>query len=149
MIIKQIDFNTILLVWKNYLWPYRISPIETHSAMMYQSDSISMENFNLPVWFLGAFKDDKLVGVNSGHLCSDGTARSRGLWVNPNYRNQGIGKSLLIKTTEQARHYNATAIWSFPRFSSKKTYEAAGFTISTSWQQSETSDSNAYCILKL
>ena len=150
MVIKEIDFDTICLIWKEKLWPSRFSPIETHSAMMYQSNFYDAGNFLLPVWYIGCYDDnDELIGVNSGHMCVDGLARSRGLWVCPKKRQNGHGKQLLLATIEQARHNKARGIWSFPRKSSDRVYKSAGFTITSEWQQSETSEANAYCYMDL
>lgn len=147
--IKPINFEIILPIWESKLWPTRISKIETHSAMLYQSNERDMVNFSLPVWYLGAYIDNSIVGVNSGHMCSDGMARSRGLWVDSNHRNKGIGQLLLSMTKDIAKQHDAKSIWSFPRFSSKNTYESVGFKITSEWMISETSDANAYCYTEL
>lgn len=146
--IKQISWEEILFIWSTYLWPSRKSPIESHSAMCYLK-GLDIYNMHTTPTFLGYFKDNDLVGVNSGHGCANNNYRSRGLWVNPNYRNQGIGTTLLLATIEQAILEKSDFIWSFPRYSSKHTYESAGFTITSDWIPSETSEQNAYCIKKL
>ena len=146
--IRQISFEQILPIWKNELWPDRVSPIESCSSMVYLDNSYT-DNFSLPAWFLGCFVDSTIVGVNSGHMCVDGSARSRGLWVNSAYRNNSIGKTLLVETTKIAVIHGATSIWSFPRKSSFSTYAKAEFTQTSQWQESETSEANAYCVLSL
>jgi GNAT superfamily N-acetyltransferase len=146
--IKSLFWEEILPIWKTQLWPNRISLIEPNSAMCYKS-GYDMYNMSTTPTFFGYYINDILAGVNSGHSCSNGEYRSRGLWVFPEYRNKGIGKQLLLATIEQAKHEQADFIWSFPKRTSSKTYQSAGFVISSDWEPSETSDENAYCILKL
>ena len=147
--IKEIDFETILPIWRDKLWPDRISPIESHSAMLYLFTEHDMGNFLLPAWYYGYYVNNELIGVNSGHLCVDGSVRSRGLWVCLNYRGNGYGKQLLIATIDKARIHKATSIWSLPRKSSWSTYKSAGFVLTSDWQKTETSEANAYCYLEL
>lgn len=141
--IKDIGWKEIYEVWRYKLWPDRTSAIETHSAMLYLKGFENNSNFR--VSFIGYFDGDKLVGVNSGHKTMDGGYRSRGLWVDPEYRGQGIGQMLLRQIIEFRG--NATFVWSYPRQSSWNTYKAVGFQLASDWQASETSDANAYCRL--
>lgn len=144
--IKKIQFEDIFPVWKNNLWPNRESKIETNSAMVFLS-GYDMYNMHTTPTFFGYYLFNRLVGVNSGHMCNGLRYRSRGLYVFESYRGLGLGRELLIATIEQAKSENAKMIWSYPRKPSWKTYENAGFRLVTDWEQSETSDSNAYCIL--
>lgn len=147
--IKQITFEIILPIWREKLWPGRISAIEPYSAMLHLSPIHDMGNFKLSAWYLGVYEGDVLLGVNSGHMCTDGTARSRGLWVSPDYRKRGLGKQLLEATTTLAKNEGAIAIWSYSRKTSWPTYESVGHKLTSGWQESETSDNNAYCYMKL
>lgn len=142
--IKPISWDQILHIWRTHLWPNRTSLIEHHSAMLYLGGH-DMNNFNYRVDLIGYHIDDKLVGVNSSHRCSDGSYRSRGLWVDPEYRGRGIGQRLLRQSIEYKG--NATFVWSYPRQSSWNTYKAVGFQLTSDWQASETSEANAYCRL--
>lgn len=146
MIVK-ITWEEILEIWSKHLWPDRSSVIESNSAMNYLG-GIDMANMRFTPTFFGFICNGALVGVNSGHNCSNGYYRSRGLWVSPGYRGWGIGRELLLATVEQAEIESSTAIWSYPRKSSWTTYKAAGFTLTTDWQASETSEANAYCFQK-
>lgn len=147
--IKQIEVDTILSVWKDKLWPGRISPIESHSAMMITPGQYDMGNFQLPIWCYGYFKDSELVGVNSGHLCTDGLLRIRGFWVHEHHRKQGIGKKLLLKTVEDAKSNGITGIWAFPRKTSWPIFKSLGFIQTSDWLESEMSNANTYCYLAL
>lgn len=146
--IKTLPWDTIEFIWKNYLWPNRLSKIEPNSAMIYKS-GYDMYNMTTTPTFFGYYINDQLVGVNSGHSCTDNMYRSRGLWVFPEYRGIGIGKQLLVETINQAKREDARMIWSFPKQTSWKTYNSVGFRLDSDWQKSETSDENAYCILEL
>jgi len=146
--IEIITWDMIENVWKLHLWPTRKSKIETNSAMCYQA-GYDMFNMTTKPTFFGYYVDNKLVGVNSGHSCNNNMYRSRGLWVFPEYRKKGIGKQLLLATIEQAKNENTDSIWSYPKRTSWKTYESAGFRVTSEWAPSETSEENAYCIMEL
>lgn len=142
--IIEIDFPTIKEIWTQYLWPERKSAIETHSTMMFLN-GYDLKNFNFTPTFLAYTINDKIAGVNSGHMCLDNQYRSRGLYVFPEHRNQGIGVILLRSTMEIAKKENAKFIWSYPKQTSWNTYSRAGFILASSWEQSELG-SNAYCV---
>lgn len=141
------DFDTILKIWQNDLWPSRQSAIETHSAMLL-NETMDIENFKFHAsYFLYIYKN-QIAGCNSGHLCSDNSYRSRGLFVYPNFRGKGLGVKLLKETIKQGKKENASLIWSYPRHTSWTTYEQAGFKLCSDWEKSEMSV-NAYCKLNL
>lgn len=143
--ISLISFEEIFPIWRNYLWPNRQDKIEPHSAMLFLK-GYDLKNFNNNPSFFGYFIDDRLVGVNSGHKCCDNSYRSRGLYVDPNYRKSGIGKKLLTATIQQGKKECADFVWSYPKQSSWKCYESSGFKLSSNWLTSE-NGINAYCIL--
>jgi GNAT superfamily N-acetyltransferase len=145
--IITITFEEIYSIWNTQLWPNRQSAIETHSAMNFLGGYDIKNMISTPTFF--AYKlDNKIVGVNSGHLCRDNSYRSRGLFVFTEYRKQGIGKILLLATIDKGRDECADYVWSYPKQSSWLTYEAAGFNLASIWEQSEL-DLNAYCHFKL
>lgn len=143
----EIDFEIIFPVWKNKLWPERQSKIESTSAMNYLG-GYNIQNMDYKPTFYGYFIDTKLVGVNSGHLCRDNSYRSRGLFVDLDYRNQGIGKLLLLASINRGRIENAKFVWSYPKHTAYKTYLGAGFSVTSDWEKSELGQ-NAYCKLDL
>lgn len=145
MIVKT-DFDTIKSIWSEHLWPNRVSKIEPHSAMLLDG-TYDMKNFDYPATFLLYYDNDKIAGCNSGHMCSDNTYRSRGLYVFPEYRKKGYGKILLEHTINIGKQEHAKSVWSYPRFESWSTYKSAGFELLGDWEKSETG-TNAYCILK-
>lgn len=141
--IEITDFETILKIWQEKLWPERISKIETHSAMLL-SGEYELKNFNYtPTYFI--YKVGNLiVGCNSGHMCCDNSYRSRGLYVLPAFRKKGIGKQLLVATIEQGEKENCEYVWSYPRLESWPTYKSAGFSLVGDWHEGETGV-NALC----
>ena len=56
---------------------------------------------------------------------------------------------LLTATIEHAKKVNCDFVWSLPRKTSWGTYRRAGFTLSSEWQETETSAHNAYCIFHI
>lgn len=146
--IKKISFDEICTIWKNNLWPSRVSPIEPNSAMNFLN-GYSSYNMHATPTFFGYHVNEELAGVNSGHMCEHNQYRSRGLYVFDKYRGQGLGVKLLLATINQAKNENADMVWSLPRYTSWKTYSKAGFILSSEWFTTETSNSNAYCSLNL
>jgi GNAT superfamily N-acetyltransferase len=150
MVIKRISFQQILSVWKNHLWPNRHSAIETHSAMTWpfdhNPDPIDISIFQFTATFWGAFHNQVLVGVNSGHLTNPDQYRSRGLWVDPVHRGQGIAKQLLTQTEYQAIHEGARMIWSMPRISALAAYTGVGYVTVGDSFGTETSEANIYAV---
>ncbi len=128
---KTISFEQITEVWHKELWPSRVSPIETHSAMTWPFDGnpieFDMDIFNYEPTFFGVYDNQKLVGVNSGHRTKDNIYRSRGIWVNPEYRKKGISKILFLMTESQAIREECNLIWSIPRKSALSAYTRFGF----------------------
>jgi len=147
MKILEISWQDIRSIWQCELWPQRVSQIETHSAMTWPWSSNSdydMSIFVRPVTYWGCYDNKILVGVNSGHGTSDSEYRSRGLWVDPDWRNQGIGTQLLTHTTEHASAQGYNMIWSLPRIVALETYTRAGFQEVGKRFKTETSDLNVY-----
>ena len=144
---KKVTFSEILPIWTNDLWPDRVSTIESHSAMLFDG-SYSMDNFDHTASYFCFQVDGVVAGINSGHMCSDLSYRSRGLFVYPEFRKKGIGRALLMATIDQARFENAKFVWSFPRQNSWKVYESAGFSLVSDWFDDEMGV-NAYCKVNL
>jgi len=125
--LKTIQFADIKDVWDSKLWPNRRTPIKPMSSMQY------LEGFDMEIYnkykptFFGAYNGDLLVGVNSGHRTKENLYRSRGIWIDPSYRGQGISKMLFGAVDSQARDEGCTAIWSLPRKNALKAYESFGY----------------------
>jgi len=126
MIIKEINFETIVEIWREKLWPNRKEPIKPTNNIAYLGGRNSKINEQTPVFF-AAYKDNTIVGVNSGFSTLDGGFRSRGIWVTPSCRNERIGNALLTSVIEYAKVCNNDYVWSMPRQSALPCYLSAGF----------------------
>ena len=147
LIITEITFSDILSVWQEHLWPDRTSDYETHSAMTWPwtTDSeYDMSIFDYPAIYWGFYDNEVLCGVNSGHATNDTEYRSRGLWVDPLLRSQGVGTALLYKTQEHAKSLGYVMCWSLPRVSALSVYVRSGFSEVGDVISTETSNHNQY-----
>ena len=146
--IKKIPFEYIYPIWKEKLWPDRSSDIEPMSAMTWPFEGdpqpINMSIFEYEPVFWGVFLDNKIVGVNSGHHTTDRQYRSRGIWVDPEYRMHGISQQLFMMTEHQAILEGCEMIWSIPRKTALKAYTKFGFQTVGDYFGTETSDANIY-----
>lgn len=153
MKIERLNFKTVESIWSTKLWPNRTSAIETHSAMTWpfegNPESIDMNIFNYPATFWGVYLDDKLVGVNSGHKTTDEQYRSRGIWVDPEYRKRGVAQMLFLMTAHQAKVEGCEMLWSIPRKTALPAYTKFGFETVGDYIITETSDANIYVKLAL
>jgi len=147
MHLEKISFHQILPIWRDHLWPNRISEITSNSAMCYLGgyDLVNMDS--MPTFFAYMI-DGEIAGVNGGHMCNDNEYRSRGLYVFEKFRGKGIGTALLKATIEQAAKEEASLCWSYPKDSSWNTYARAGFVLTSEFEISE-NGTNAYCMIKL
>jgi len=138
-----LDYMDIYQIWRKHLWSDRKSEITPNSAMLFLGGYDSGNMDHKPTFF-GYLEDEIIVGVNSGHKCIDRSYRSRGLFVFPEYRNKGIATRLLQETINQGQKESALFVWSYPKQSSWRTYEKAGFSLCSPWEISELGY-NAYC----
>jgi GNAT superfamily N-acetyltransferase len=145
-LIKQISFTEVCELWKQ-LWPNR--EIDTHSTMRYNDDPYPAIREMYEVTYFGYFDKNKLLGVNSGHATSRFHYRSRGLFVLPEYRKNGIGIELLKATIDKSKEENTKICWSIPRKQSINTYTTAGFIKDSHWFSTETNEENCIVIKKL
>ena len=148
-----LSWKTILNVWQKELWPGRTSAIETHSAMTWPYENSQpkhdMSVFNYTPYFMGVYDNQTLIGVNSGHRTSGRHFRSRGLWVHPSYRRQGVSQLLFQLTEEAAHREGAEMIWSVPRKTALSAYQHFGFETVGGFFATETAESNIYAVKKL
>lgn len=123
--IAPVAESAVLTIWQQQLWPER-SDIRRQSSMTFPTGyDMSIYQKFMPTFF-GATVDGTLVAVNSGHRTSAADYRSRGLWVAPSYRRQGIAGQLLHAAEAQARIEGARRLWSFPRLAAMPVYQGCG-----------------------
>jgi GNAT superfamily N-acetyltransferase len=108
-----------------------IQKLDVKTYYSYTHDMRIFNNYT-PTFF-GVFDQDKLVGVNSGHRTKDNEYRSRGLWVDPDYRGKKIGKILLQSTINKGVEEGCDLIWTLPRQSSMPAYSSVGFEKQSDW----------------
>lgn len=147
MQLEKISFDQILPIWRDHLWPNRISEITSNSAMCFL-EGYDLFNMQTEPTFLAYMIDGEIAGVNSGHMCNGKHYRSRGLYVFDKYRGNGLGTILLKATIEQAIVENASMCWSYPKDTSWKSYASAGYRLASDFEISE-NGTNAYCIIDL
>ena len=125
---KIIDFETILPIWKNQLWPNRESPIRPMTSMQYQG-GYDMEVYELykPTFFATYNDKNHITGVIGGQRTSNKLYLARGIWVDSMCRGQGIARLLFQEVFSQAVKEKCEAVWGLPRKNSLSAYEKAGF----------------------
>lgn len=126
MQIITVTFEEILPLWANKLWPGRISPIETHSAMKFLG-GYDMSYFEYPACFILAKVDGVPIGCLSGHATGSLWYRSRGLWVDEHFRRNSVAASMMKKLFLTAQTQGCQWIWTVPRVSSMPFYQNQGF----------------------
>lgn len=125
---ETVTFDDIQPIWEKQLWPNRQSPIKPMSSMLYKG-GYSMDIYNLytPTFFAVLNNAGSIIGVNSGHRTAEKIYRSRGIWVDPIYRNKKISGLLFCELFGQAMKENCEGVWSVPRKEALPAYEKVGF----------------------
>ena len=124
--IVELTFEEILPIWRDFLWPNRLSKIEPVSIIQIdQTIDGSISQYS-PTFF-GFLIDGKIAGVNSGFKTAKSCFRSRGLYVNPEFRGHNLSASLLQAVETQAKKEDCNLIWTMPRQSAFPAYSRAGY----------------------
>ena len=124
--VEEIQFQEILPIWKQFLWPNRRSLIEPTSAMAFPS-GYDMSLLKSKGYYWSASIQGKRVGVNSGFQTSETHFRSRGLFVFPQARRRGVAQCLFQALEQKALLLGCECLWSLPRATSLRAYEKFGF----------------------
>jgi GNAT superfamily N-acetyltransferase len=122
-------FEEILPIWRNQLWPGRQSAIEPVSIIDPEGRLTLKPGELEPVFFQVWDERNEIIGVNSGFRTSANLFRSRGIWVKPEYRRQGIGLILMHAVENHARSCGCKVLWSMPRESAFGFYRRLGFEV--------------------
>lgn len=130
VVVTTIDYETILPVWTNLLWPGRVTPIRPVSTMMLLGgyDMSILTKYIDDALFFGVFDTNgDIAGVFSGHPTSDRDYRGRGLYVRPDAEQQGIGTALVEAVVNMASTAGRDICWSLPRVPNVPFFQSCGF----------------------
>ena len=141
MTIQHLTYEEIQPFWQQ-LWPGR--EFEPVSAMAYLGGYHAYSPKD--ICYYGVIVDGNIAGVNSCHNTGDRIIRSRGLWVLPQYRGQGLGQELLSYNFTWAQEHGYHAAWSYPKQDAFNTYQSVGFTAQSGWITDEAGNVNCYVI---
>ncbi len=140
-VLESCRFEDVLPIWQTHLWPGRISKIEPNSAMKWLG-GIDLELMNAPAAFWWLRLDARVIGVLSGHfggLIEVGgrsgvrSYRTRGLYVDPEFRDLGCANALMKAAFAEARRNRCEVAWTFPRKAAMPAYEKMGFNMVGQW----------------
>ena len=137
MKVFESTFEEVYPIWKNELWPGRISKIESMSSLYWQlpnaiiKDKTIFDKYSPTFWTIK--DEDKIVGVNSGFRTGEKVYRSRGLYVDKEYRNKGLSQILLRQAILQGKKEECYWIWSMPRKRALSSYQRIGFKKRGKW----------------
>jgi len=152
MELRKVDWDTIHFQWKFNLWPGRYNIKEMSSMVYNQTETYDMniyEKYKPTFW---AVYDTEgtgaVVGVNSGFRTTDTLYRSRGIYVNPDYRKRGIALMLFDGLEAQAIEEGCTEMWSYPREGSHYAYLKFGFEQTSDWYEDQFGN-NTYVLKQL
>lgn len=139
--VKEIGWQEIRLIWEIELWPNKKNGVaKTNEWTWKWTDDFLGKNKemakNTSPTFFGIEIDGNIVCVNSVFMTERGIFtyyRSRGLWVDTNYRRQGLAKSILTHCLEYVRKNHGNWLWTVPRKSAFPAYKSVGFIKKSDW----------------
>ena len=124
--IREVSFETVLPVWKDSLWPGRVSAIEPISCIGFDGQiDISIQNYQ--GHFFGAYARSELVGVISCHPVTSDMMRLRGIFVKSGNRGQQVGEKLIQKVKDAARQAGMRLVFGLVRERNQSYFEKNGF----------------------
>jgi len=131
-LLKKITFEDILPFWENKLWPNRKTRIDPVSVIQFMGGhDLNIKKFTPTFW--GYFNDKNIIGVNSGCKSSPIHYRSRGIYVEPEYRRTNIAFQLMQAVEGQGKHEECKVLWSMPRLTAIDFYKNFGFVQCSEW----------------
>jgi GNAT superfamily N-acetyltransferase len=133
--LRSAEFQEVLPIWQDHLWPGRKSPIRAVSPIDHSLRFQSEINSAKPTFWKICGKHDEITGVISGYKTATGHYRSRGLFVKREFRGMGFSNQLLSAVIEQGKTEGCNFVWSLPRQSAWHAYERFGFVRTSDWLQ--------------
>jgi GNAT superfamily N-acetyltransferase len=132
--IRELNFEQVLPVWRDHLWPQRDSEIKPVSSVTPNFDiDMKIYEFSDTVRFWGLFYGETIVAANSCFKSKQDECRSRGLWVHEDWRRRRLSQVLLQLVYQYAIENECTRVWSLPRQSALPAYECFGFQKVSPW----------------
>ena len=125
--IEVSHFEEVLPIWKNDLWPDRNSPIEPTSLLDRNGNIDLTLSQSLPVFLVAKNTNEEIIGVTSGFTTGEGYFRKRGTFVQKDFRNNQVARTLFNRLEEIAWLLGCNRIWTMARNSSVAFYEQLGF----------------------
>lgn len=128
--IQEVAFDVVQPIWVNQLWPGRKSPVEPLSSMAYLGGydmNIKKLYANEAKFFAAMTGGGQVAGVFSGHPTSDQYYRARGLFVFPDFQNNGVGTALVKAVIGAAETAGRSVCWCIPRATNTLFFEMSGF----------------------
>ena len=124
---KRIEFIDIVPYW-NKLWGDRIHTVYSSMLMRGNHDYHIKDTYKYRCWCAyDSARKDRIVGVMAGHKSEPLCYRTRGLWVDPDYRGQGIAQGLFALAELQAKNEHCRWLWSYPRLAALPAYMKSGY----------------------
>lgn len=121
---RKSTYDEILPLWKK-LWSKH--DFESTSCMLY----LGGYDPNIPKkyapCFFAAIENDRPIGVLSAHHSSPEHCRLRGLFVEPEFRNNGVASKLVEMAIGFAQNSHAKLVWATPRRNSLGIFMLLGF----------------------
>lgn len=124
--IKEVDFATILPIWRDQLWPGRDSVIEPVSCISVEG-KIDMNIQKYSAKFFAAYVENEIVGVISCHKVTEEIMRMRGIYVFPQFRGKRVGTTLINQVKIEVRKQGAKGAFTMAREANQKYYRLNGF----------------------
>jgi GNAT superfamily N-acetyltransferase len=147
LILRRASFGEVYPIWRDYLWPNRVSAIKEVSPikldLTFDPSICEQEAYFFVFEFQG-----KIIGTISGYKTDEMNFRIRGLYVVPEFRNLGLSQALFTRISETAEQSGASFLWSLPRKSAWKSYKTFGFYQVSDWFE-DGMEFGPNCIAKL
>ena len=135
--IKEISFELILAYWSEYLWKeyhdqgLKINRVNTTTQKKYFYRALKYLNQEqveqvVKPTYIAYFFGSEIVGVESGYKTNVDYYRLRGLWVNKNYRHEGVARKMVDYLANKSKE---KYLWTIPRESALGFYTKYGFIV--------------------
>lgn len=135
-----ITFQDILPIWRDHLWPGRVSTLLPANNIVYLGgyDQSLLKN---PVIFLAIpsekYSQNRYKGVVSGFKTTEHLFRLRGLFVFEQHRGERIAQLLVNALVNEVVKQGGNKLWTLPRKSNFLFYEKVGFKKTSDWIDNE------------